>query len=117
MPYKGSKNYHGPSRAKVTSSTGDGNDYAADKDDQVIFANTNDSVLTVTLPDTSEIQTGHTVEVVDEGGNAGTNNITVTQNGSENINGAATDTTVSTNYAREVYVWNGTQWLNSAAAP
>jgi len=47
MPYKGSKNYHGPSRAKVASATGDGNDYTADKDDQVVVGDTNDSIQTL----------------------------------------------------------------------
>jgi len=115
--YKGSQDYHGASRAKVVENTSDGTDYSCTKDDEVVVADTTSSTQTITLPDVSNVQTGKVVEVVDGGGNAGTNNVTVTQEGSENINGGATDVTVSTNYAREVFVWNGTQWLNSAAAP
>ena len=118
MPYQGSKNYHGPSRAKVASATGDGNDYTATSDDQVVVGDTNDSVQTVTLPDTTEIQAGKTVEVHDGGGNAGTNNITVTANADDvNINGAVQDITISTNYAVHYFTYTGTEWLNQSSSP
>jgi len=69
--------------------------------------------LTVTLPDTGNVQTGHQVEVVDEGGNAATNNITVTQNSanSPNINDASSDQTLSTNYGKLTFTWTGSQWI------
>ena len=118
MPYQGSKNYHGPSRAKVASATGDGNDYTASKDDQVVVRDTNDSIQTITLPAVSDIQAGKTVEVHDGGGNAGTNNITVTANSDDaNINGADQDITISTNYAVHYFTYTGSEWLTQNSVP
>jgi len=118
MPYQGSKNYHGPSRAKIASATGDGNDYTADADDQVVVGDTTSSTQTITLPAVADIQTGAKVEIHDGGGNAGTNNITVTANSNDaNINGSDQDITISTNYARHVFTYTGSEWLTQSSAP
>lgn len=48
--------------------------------------------------------------VVDVGGNAYTNNITIHRNGSESINGIASDVVLNTNNGSWGFVSNGTNW-------
>jgi len=117
-PYKGSSKYHGPSRNKITEETGNGNDLTVGEDVEVVFANTNDSTLTVTIPESEEVD-GRRVEIVDEGGNAGTNNITVSAGSGNNVNGSDQDITLATNYVRAVAVYNGAQsaWTVTTSAP
>jgi len=103
--YKGSKTHHGPSRDAITEATGNGNDLTIDEDTEVVFADTNDSVLTVTLPEAAETD-GHTVTVQDAGGNAGTNAITVTAGSGNNVDGSDQDLTVSTNYGSVTLAWS-----------
>jgi len=98
MPYKGSSQYHGPARELVTEATGDGNDTTLDQDTQIVYADTNASVLTVTIPEAAEAD-GKEVTVQDAGGNAGTNNITVSAGSGANVDGSDQDLTISTNYA------------------
>lgn len=52
--------------------------------------------------------------VKDAGGNAGTNNITVSVSGGANIDGAATDV-MSSNYASQAYYSNGTTYSKGSA--
>lgn len=110
MGYKGSSKYHGPSRDLVVSETGNGNDYTTDEDDQLVLADTNDSTLTVTLA-TAQLRAGATVTVLDEGANAATNNITVSAEGGEDINGSDQDLTISTNRNGIRFQSDGDQWL------
>jgi len=105
MGFKGSSNYHGPSRALVTEATGDGNDTTIDADTQIVYADTNDSVLTVTVPEAAEVD-GKTVTVQDAGGNAGTNNITISAGSGNNVDGSDQDLTISTNYGSATITWS-----------
>jgi len=105
MPYKGSSDYHGPSRDAITEATGDGNDTTIDEDTEVVFADTNDSALTVTVPEAAEVD-GKRVVVTDAGGNAGTNNITVSAGSGNNVDGSDQDVTISTNYGEAALVWS-----------
>ena len=67
------------------------------------FVNTSGGAVTVTLPASPSI--GDFVGVVDYGGNASNNNITIARNGS-NIQGAASDRTVAQARVSEVYVYS-----------
>jgi hypothetical protein len=75
-------------------------------------AKVNDRVLctagsiTITLPAVSGLLTGDTVQIVDVGGNAGDNNITVGRNGA-NIQGAGSDLTIDINNTAPVLVYTG----------
>jgi len=105
MGYKGSGRYHGPSRDAITEATGDGNDTTVDEDAEVVFADTTSSALTVTLPEAAE-RDGHRVTVVDAGGNAGTNNVTVSAGSGNDVNGGDQDLTITTNYGATTLVWS-----------
>lgn len=59
---------------------------------------------------TNLVTLGKTFVIKDVGGLAGTNNITITTEGSETINGAAT-LVINTNYASVLIYSNGTNWL------
>lgn len=118
MTYKGSSNHHGPSRDAITENTGNGNDLTVSEDVEVVFADTNDSTLTVTIPSSAEVD-GRRIAVVDRGGNAATNNITVTAASGNNVNGSDQDITISTNNGRADFVFNGddTEWIATTSAP
>lgn len=62
---------------------------------------------TLTLP-SSSLTTGQEYVIKDEGGNAGTSNITVSA-GSNDIDGATT-ATIGTNYGSLRLRWSGTKW-------
>jgi hypothetical protein len=78
--------------------------------DYCVSCDTSAGVLTITLP--ASPATGRTILVVDEGGSAGANNITVSGNG-KNIAGggslAATDV-IDSNYGTMLLIYNGTFW-------
>lgn len=114
MTFKGSSKYHGPSRDAITEATGDGNDLTVGEDTEVVFADTNDSTLTVTLPEAAEVD-GHAVTVVDAGGNASGSNITVSSGSGANVDGSDQDLTISTNYGELtlVYSSDGTGWFTA----
>jgi len=113
MGYKGSSSYHGPSRDLVTEATGNGNDLTIDADTEVVYADTNDSVLTVTIPSEAEAD-GKVVTVQDAGGNAGTNAITVTAASGANVDGSDQDLTISTNYGSVTLTYSAdeTGWFS-----
>jgi len=79
-----------------------------------VFADTNDSTLTVTIPSSEEVD-GRRVAVVDRGGNAGTNAITVSAGSGNNVNGSDQDITITTNYGRLDAVFNAdnNEWVVS----
>jgi len=74
------------------------------------FVNTTGNVITATLPASATI--GNEVSIIDYAGTADTNNITIGRNG-HNIQGAASDMTVSTERAAFtlVYVDSTQGWL------
>lgn len=118
MGYKGSSRYHGPSDDKIVEDTGNGNDLTISRDTDIVTADTNDSTLTVTLPSEAE-RDGNKVIVVDVGGNAGSNAITVTSSGSGvNVNGSDQNLTIETNYAQMKLVYTSSDgWFAVTSAP
>ena len=74
------------------------------------FVNTTGGVITATLPSSATI--GNEVSIIDYAGTADTNNITIGRNG-HNIQGAASDMTVTTERAAFtlVYVDSTQGWL------
>jgi len=74
------------------------------------FVNTTSGVITATLPASATI--GNEVSIIDYAGTADTNNITIGRNG-HNIQGAASDMTVTTERAAFtlVYVDSTQGWL------
>ena len=74
------------------------------------FINTTSGVITATLPSSATI--GNEVSIIDYAGTADTNNITIGRNG-HNIQGAASDMTVTTERAAFtlVYVDSTQGWL------
>lgn len=83
--------------------------YTAKAGDRVIGVNRAGAV-TVTLP-TTEVRKGRVYTVKDESGAAATNNITVATEGSETIDGSATDT-IGENYGAKTYYSDGSNWFN-----
>ena len=78
--------------------------------DETIVGVNRGSGVTLTLPSAQAVLAGRPYVVKDESGAAATNNITVDTEGSETIDGAATDT-LSTNYGSIGYYSNGTNWF------
>lgn len=111
MPYKGSTDYHGPSQDYKTEATGNGNDLTINADTERVLADTNDSTLTVTVPEAAE-QDGREIVIVDAGGNAGTNAITFSAGSGNDVNGSDQDVTLGTNNGRLTAIWSDdeTQW-------
>lgn len=68
--------------------------------------------MTIGLPPASVLQVGKMFVIADEYGAAGTNNITITGNGST-INGSST-LVINTNYGTRRLYWTGTAWSASA---
>lgn len=114
MPYKGSSNYHGPSQDYKTEATGNGNDLTINDDTERVLADTNGSTLTVTLPSGAE-QDGREVVVVDAGGNAATNAITISAGSGNDVNGSDQDVTLTTGNGRAECIWSDdeSQWTVS----
>jgi hypothetical protein len=64
--------------------------------------------VAITLP-TAQVEDGRILVVKDAGGNAGTNNITISTQGSETIDGSAT-ATINSDYSAINLYSNGTNW-------
>ena len=77
------------------------------------FVDTSGGVMTLNLPAIAGATDGDTITIKDTG-SAGTNNITISTNASETIEGSATDVTVSTNYTLKRYVYSSDagEWLD-----
>jgi hypothetical protein len=84
--------------------------YAAKGGDRLIGVNRAGTV-TVTLP-TAQLRAGRTYTVKDESGAAATNNITVATEGSETIDGSATDI-ISEDYGSKAYYSDGSNWFTA----
>jgi len=83
--------------------------YTTTKNDFIIGVDTSSAAVTITLSSDS-VEAGRVVIINDEGGNAGSNNITIATEGSETIDGSAT-ATISTNNASLRLYSNGTNWF------
>jgi hypothetical protein len=77
--------------------------------DHFIGVDTGSQAVTITLPATTSVTVGKIFLVKDEGGNAGTNNITVATTGDVNIDGRST-ITLDSDYASISVYYNGTEW-------
>ena len=111
MAFKGSKKYHGAGRDKIIEETGNGNDLTMDEDTEIVLADTNDSTLTITLPESSEVE-GKKILIIDEGGNAGSNAITISAASGNDVNGSDQNVTIGTNNGKKEAVWkDGTGWV------
>lgn len=95
--------------ANITTAT-----YTAKAGERVIGVNRAGAV-TVTLP-SAEVRKGRIYTVKDESGAAASNNITVATEGSETIDGSATDV-ISVNYESKSYYSDGTNWFILPASP
>ena len=82
--------------------------YTAKAGDRVVGVN-RAGVVTVTLP-SAEVRKGRIYTVKDESGSAASNNITIATEGSETIDGSATDV-ISLNYQAKSYYSGGTNWF------
>ena len=82
--------------------------YTAKAGDRVLGVNRAGTV-TITLP-TAEVRAGRIFTVKDESGAAATNSITIATEGSETIDGSATDT-ISNNYGSKIYYSDGSNWF------
>lgn len=82
--------------------------YTAKAGDRVMGVNRAGAV-TITLP-TPEVRRGRIYTVKDESGAAASNNITVATEGSETIDGSATDV-ISVNYESKSYYADGSNWF------
>jgi len=88
--------------------------YTAKAGDRVIGVNRSGAV-TITLP-TTQVNKGRVYTIKDESGAAATNNITVDTEGSENIDGAATDL-IDVNYESKSYYSDGANWFILPVTP
>ena len=82
--------------------------YQAKGGDRVVGVNRAGTV-TITLP-TDQVRPGRTYTVKDESGAAASNNITVATEGSETIDGSATDT-IAEDYGGKTYYSDGANWF------
>jgi len=76
--------------------------------DETIFVNLS-APATASLPNPAYAK-GKQFTIKDIGGNLSTNNLLVLRNGSETINGSATNDTLNTNYSTTRYMSDGTNW-------
>jgi len=83
--------------------------YTATVNDYIIGVDTTGGAVTITLA-SALVSAGAVYIIKDEGGDAGSNNITIATEGSETIDGAASKT-VSTNYATTRLYSDGTNWF------
>ena len=82
--------------------------YTAKAGDRLIGVNRS-GVVTVTLP-SAQVNAGRLFTIKDESGNASTNNITVATEGSELIDGSATNV-IDSDYGAKHYYSDGTNWF------
>ena len=71
-----------------------------------ILANSSAGAFTITLPLNASLLNNDTIQIIDVGNAAGTNNITVARNGSL-INGAADNLTIDLNQAIVTLIYTG----------
>jgi len=91
----------GPKTSNYTSS-----------DEEIITADTSGGQVTITLA-SADAEPGNVIRVVDVGGAAGTNAITIDTEGGENID-ADTSKTIDDNYRAYVIFSDGTNWFTES---
>lgn len=91
---------------------GDGSDHTVVQGEMIIQADTSSSTATITLSDAIAAEEGYVVIVNDSGGNAATNNITITAetDTSHNVDGSNQDLTLATNFGEERIFSDGTDF-------
>lgn len=89
--------------------TSTSSNYTASVDDCIIGVDTSGGAVTVTLPSAGAVA-GKVFVIHDEGGSAGTNNITVATEGSETIDGNST-ATINSNYGSLRVYSDGTNYF------
>ena len=87
--------------------------YTLSKNDRIVGFDTTGGAVTATLPSAGAVRKGQIYFINDEGGNAATNPITVATEGTETINGNATDT-INTNYGGQGYYSDGSDWFTAS---
>jgi len=98
---------NGQSRLSFTSVSATGSSYSIASSDNVILVDSSSATGDINLPAASAA--ANRVVTIKDKGNAGTNNITVTSDGSNDIEGSATYT-ISTNYGVESFLSDGSEW-------
>lgn len=81
-----------------------------------ILANTASGAFTITLPSSGSLLVNDTIQIIDIGATAATNNITVARNGAK-IQNIADDLTIDTNGAIVTLIYSGATygWIVAAA--
>lgn len=93
----------------ATAHTSKSADYTTTGNDVIVGVDSSGGAVTITLA-SATVTAGRMVIIKDEGGQAGTNNITIATEGSETIDGAASKT-ISTNYGVLRLYSDGTNWF------
>ncbi|AGC34505.1 T4 gp9/gp10-like baseplate protein [Haloarcula virus HVTV-2] len=93
-----------------TETSGTSNTTITTADEEIILVDTETNAIDfdVTLASADAVS-GNTIRVVDVGGGAQDNPITISTEGSETINGASTDL-ISENYGALTLTWGGGEW-------
>lgn len=95
--------------------TSTGGDYTAVAGDDLIAVTNTSAARTVTLPAATSVGASvdqvKTLRIKDEGGQAGTNTLTIARSASDTIDGA-TSATINTNYGSRTFYSNGTAWFS-----
>ena len=90
--------------------TGVTNDYSVVLTDYYLGVDTSGNTVDLTLPAASTATEGQTYVVKDEGGNAGTNVITIVRSASDTIDGE-TSVTIESPYGSVLLYCNGSNWF------
>jgi hypothetical protein len=89
--------------------------YSAQVNDRIL-ANTAIAAFTITLPSSGSLLVNDTIQIIDIGATAGTNNITVGRNGAK-IQNVSDDLTIDTNGAIVTLIYSGATygWIVASA--
>lgn len=89
--------------------------YSAVVNDRIL-ANTSGGAFTITLPSSGSLLVNDTIQIIDIGATAATNNITVARNGAK-IQNIADDLTIDTNGAIITLIYSGANygWIVASA--
>jgi hypothetical protein len=84
--------------------------YAVLKDDVILGADTTTIPIIINLPTAASYESGRSIIIKDELGNAAVNNITINPSGAESIDGLAAPIILNINYSKLEIYSNGTNW-------